>query len=198
MKKVFLGINMVLLWITIWNYWKFPITENMSLDLYNKKIYRRLIYNSIDPVVKGGHDLLFNINFSGEELDDAGRAYIKELTKIGDVWIGYVYSFDEIMDASPAYGSNPISEDEKVLKKYVDGHSGYFYVTSDETRYHLTKEEIMRKFNLKSLNFKNPKFYVDKFGTDRELSNWHKDNELPPLPPNKLKDKKRYGTCKTS
>ena len=33
----------------------------------------------------------------------------------------------------------------------------------------------MRKFNLKKLSLKNPRFFVDKFGTDRELSNWYRD-----------------------
>ena len=52
MKKVFLGINIILLWITIWHFYRFPITENMSLSLHNKKVYRRLIPNTIDPIVK--------------------------------------------------------------------------------------------------------------------------------------------------
>jgi len=75
-----------------------------------------------------------------------------------------------------------------VVKEYVNKHSGYFYVTSNETKYHLTKEEIMRKFNLKKLSLKNPRFFVDKFGTDRELSNWHKYTYE--LPQSKLKDEK--------
>lgn len=174
MKKVFLGINIILLWITIWYFYRFPITENMSLSLHNKKVYRRLIPNTIDPIVKSS-DLLFNINFGGEEQDDAGRAYVKGLMKNRDVWIGYVYSFDEIMEESPAYASNPPNGDELVVKEYVNKHSGYFYVTSNETKYHLTKEEVMRKFNLKKLSLKNPRFFVDKFGTDRELSNWYRD-----------------------
>ena len=174
MKKVFLGINIILLWITIWHFYRFPITENMSLSLHNKKVYRRLIPNTIDPIVKSS-DLLFNINFGGEEQDDVGRAYVKGLMKNGDIWIGYVYSFDEIMEESPAYASNPPNGDELVVKEYVNKHSGYFYVTSNETKYHLTKEEIMRKFNLKKLSLKNPRFFVDKFGTDRELSNWYRD-----------------------
>ena len=174
MKKVFLGINIILLWITIWHFCRFPITENMSLSLHNKKVYRRLIPNTIDPIVKSS-DLLFNINFGGEEQDDAGRAYVKGLMKNRDAWIGYVYSFDEIMEESPAYASNPPNGDELAVKEYVNKHSGYFYVTSNETKYHLTKEEIMRKFNLKKLSLKNPKFFVDKFGTDRELSNWYRD-----------------------
>ena len=174
MKKVFLGINIILLWITIWYFYRFPITENMSLSLHNKKVYRRLIPNTIDPIVKSS-DLLFNINFGGEEQDDVGRAYVKGLMKNRDVWIGYVYSFDEIMEESPAYASNPPNGDELVVKEYVNKHSGYFYVTSNETKYHLTKEEVMRKFNLKKLSLKNPRFFVDKFGTDRELSNWYRD-----------------------
>ena len=174
MKKVFIGVNIILLWITIWHFYRFPITENMSLSLHNKKVYRRLIPNTIDPIVKSS-DLLFNINFGGEEQDDAGRAYVKGLMKNRDAWIGYVYSFDEIMEESPAYASNPPNGDELVVKEYVNKHSGYFYVTSNETKYHLTKEEIMRKFNLKKLSLKNPRFFVDKFGTDRELSNWHRD-----------------------
>ena len=173
MKKVFLGINIILLWITIWYFYRFPITENMSLSLHNKKVYRRLIPNTIDPIVKSS-DLLFNINFGGEEQDDAGRAYVKGLMKNGDAWIGYVYSFDELIKESPAYASNPPNGDELVVEEYVNKHSGYFYVTSNETKYHLTKEEIMRKFNLKKLSLKNPRFFVDKFGTDRELSNWNK------------------------
>ena len=174
MKKIFLGINIILLWITLWHFYRFPITENMSLSLYNKKVYRRLIPNTIDPIVKSS-DLLFNINFGGEEQDDAGRAYVKGLMKNRDVWIGYVYSFDEIMEESPAYASNPPNGDELAVKEYVNKHSGYFYVTSNETKYHLTKEEVMRKFNLKKLSLKNPRFFVDKFGTDRELSNWYRD-----------------------
>ena len=174
MKKVFLGINVILLWITIWHFYKFPITENMSLSLHNKKVYRRLIPNTIDPIVKSS-DLLFNINFGGEEQDDAGRAYVKGLMKNRDAWIGYVYSFDEIMEESPAYASNPPNGDELAVKEYVNKHSGYFYVTSNETKYHLTKEEIMRKFNLKKLSLKNPRFFIDKIGTDRELSNWYRD-----------------------
>ena len=175
MKKVFLGINIILLWITIWYFYRFPITENMSLSLHNKKIYRRLIFNTIDSLVKDKNDLLFNINFGGEEQDDVGRAYVKGLMKNRDAWIGYVYSFDELIKESPAYASNPPNGDELVVEEYVNKHSGYFYVTSNETKYHLTKEEIMRKFNLKKLSLKNPRFFVDKFGTDRELSNWYRD-----------------------
>ena len=174
MKKVFLGINIILLWITIWHFYRFPITENMSLSLHNKKVYRRLIPNTIDPIVKSS-DLLFNINFGGEEQDDAGRAYVKGLMKNRDAWIGYVYSFDELIKESPAYASNPPNGDGLVVKEYVNKHSGYFYVTSNETKYHLTKEEIMKKFNLKKLSLKNPRFFVDKIGTDRELSNWYRD-----------------------
>ena len=174
MKKVFLGINIILLWITIWHFYRFPITENMSLSLHNKKVYRRLIPNTIDPIVKSS-DLLFNINFGGEEQDDVGRAYVKGLMKNGDAWIGYVYSFDELVKESSAYASNPPNGDELVVEEYVNKHSGYFYVTSNETKYHLTKEEIMRKFNLKKLSLKNPRFFVDKIGTDRELSNWYRD-----------------------
>ncbi|WP_315289724.1 hypothetical protein [Leptotrichia massiliensis] len=174
MKKVFLGINIILLWITIWHFYRFPITENMSLSLHNKKIYRRLIPNTIDPIVKSS-DLLFNINFGGEEQDDVGRAYVKGLMKKGDVWIGYVYSFDELVKESPAYASNPPNGDELVVEEYVNKHSGYFYVTSNETKYHLTREEVMRKFNLKKLSLKSPRFFVDKFGTDRELSNSYRD-----------------------
>ena len=188
MKKVFLGINIILLWFTIWHFYRFPITENMSLSLHNKKIYRRLIFNTIDSLVKDKNDLLFNINFSGEEQDDVGRAYVKGLMKNRDAWIGYVYSFDEIMEESPAYASNPPNGDELAVKEYVNKHSGYFYVTSNETKYHLTKEEIMRKFNLKRLSLKSPRFFVDKFGTDRELSNWHKYTYE--LPQSKLKDEK--------
>ena len=92
-----------------------------------------------------------------------------------DAWIGYVYSFDELIKESPAYASNPPNGDGLAVKEYVNKHSGYFYVTSNETKYHLTKEEIMRKFNLKKLSLKNPRFFVDKFGTDRELSNWYRD-----------------------
>ncbi|BBM39113.1 hypothetical protein JCM16775_1824 [Leptotrichia hofstadii] len=187
MKKVFLGINVILLWITIWHFYKFPITENMSLSLHNKKVYRRLIPNTIDPIVKSS-DLLFNINFGGEEQDDAGRAYVKGLMKNRDAWIGYVYSFDEIMEESPAYASNPPNGDELAVKEYVNKHSGYFYVTSNEMKYHLTKEEIVRKFNLKKLSLKNPRFFVDKIGTDRELSNWNKYSYK--LPQSKLKDEK--------
>ena len=187
MKKVFIGVNIILLWITIWHFYRFPITENMSLSLHNKKVYRRLIPNTIDPIVKSS-DLLFNINFGEEEQDDAGRAYVKGLIKNRDAWIGYVYSFDEIMEESPAYASNPPNGDELAVKEYVNKHSGYFYVTQNQTKYHLTKEEIMRKFNLKKLSLKNPRFFVDKFGTDRELSNWHKDTYE--LPQSKLKDAK--------
>lgn len=174
MKKVFLGINIISLWITIWYFYRFPITENMSLSLHNKKVYRRLIPNTIDPIVKSS-DLLFNINFGGEEQDDAGRAYVKGLMKNRDAWIGYVYSFDELVKESSAYASNPPNGDGLVVEEYVNKHSGYFYVTSNETKYHLKKEEIMRKFNLKKLSLKNPRFFVDKFGTDRELSNWYRD-----------------------
>ena len=187
MKKVFLGINIILLWITIWYFYRFPITENMSLSLHNKKVYRRLIPNTIDPIVKSS-DLLFNINFGGEEQDDAGRAYVKGLMKNRNAWIGYVYSFDELIKESPAYASNPPNGDGLVVKEYVNKHSGYFYVTSNETKYHLTKEEIMKKFNLKKLSLKSPRFFVDKFGTDRELSNRHK--YIYELPQSKLKDEK--------
>lgn len=100
---------------------------------------------------------------------------MKGLMKNRDTWIGYVYSFDELIKESPAYASNPPNGDGLVVKEYVNKHSGYFYVTSNETKYHLTKEEIMRKFNLKKLSLKNPRFFVDKFGTDRELSNWYRD-----------------------
>lgn len=193
MKKVFLGINIILLWITIWHFYRFPITENMSLSLHNKKVYRRLIPNTIDPIVKSS-DLLFNINFGGEEQDDVGRAYVKGLMKNGDAWIGYVYSFDELVKESSAYASNPPNGDELVVEEYVNKHSGYFYVTSNETKYHLTKEEIMRKFNLKKLSLKNPRFFVDKFGTDRELSNWHKYTYE--LPQSKLKDEKDIKNAK--
>ena len=193
MKKIFLGINIILLWITLWHFYRFPITENMSLSLYNKKVYRRLIPNTIDPIVKSS-DLLFNINFGGEEQDNVGRAYVKGLMKNEDAWIGYVYSFDEIMEESPAYASNPPNGDELVVEEYVNKHSGYFYVTSNETKYHLTKEEIMRKFNLKKLSLKNPRFFVDKFGTDRELSNWHKYTYE--LPQSKLKDVKDIKNAK--
>ena len=193
MKKVFLGINIILLWITIWHFYRFPITENMSLSLHNKKVYRRLIPNTIDPIVKSS-DLLFNINFGGEEQDDAGRAYVKGLMKNRNAWIGYVYSFDELIKESPAYASNPPNGDELVVKEYVNKHSGYFYVTQYETKYHLTKEEIMRKFNLKKLSLKNPRFFVDKFGTDRELSNWHKYTYE--LPQSKLKDEKDIKNAK--
>ena len=193
MKKVFLGINIILLWITIWHFYRFPITENMSLSLHNKKIYRRLIPNTIDPIVKSS-DLLFNINFGGEEQDDVGRAYVKGLMKKGDVWIGYVYFFDELVKESSAYASNPPDGDGLVVEEYVNKHSGYFYVTSNETKYHLTKEEVMRKFNLKRLSLKSPRFFVDKFGTDRELSNWHKDTYE--LPQSKLKDEKDIKNAK--
>ena len=100
---------------------------------------------------------------------------MKGLMKNRDTWIGYVYSFDEIMEESPAYASNPPNGNGLVVEEYVNRHSRYFYVTSNETKYHLTKEEIMRKFNLKKLSLKNPRFFVDKFGTDRELSNWYRD-----------------------
>ena len=193
MKKVFLGINIILLWITIWHFYRFPITENMSLSLHNKKIYRRLIPNTIDPIVKSS-DLLFNINFGGEEQDDVGRAYVKGLMKKGDVWIGYVYFFDELVKESSAYASNPPDGDGLVVEEYVNKHSGYFYVTSNETKYHLTREEVMRKFNLKKLSLKNTRFFVDKFGTDRELSNWHKDTYE--LPQSKLKDAKDIKNAK--
>ena len=193
MKKVFLGINIILLWITIWHFYRFPITENMSLSLHNKKVYRRLIPNTIDPIVKSS-DLLFNINFGGEEQDDVGRAYVKGLMKNGDAWIGYVYSFDELVKESSAYASNPPNGDELVVEEYVNKHSGYFYVTSNVTKYHLTKEEIIRKFNLKKLSLKNPRFFVDKFGTDRELSNWHKYTYE--LPQSKLKDEKDIKNAK--
>ena len=134
------------------------------------------------------NDLLFNINFGGEEQDDVGRAYVKGLMNKGDVWIGYVYSFDELVKESSAYASNPPNGDGLVVEEYVNKHSGYFYLTSNETKYHLTKEEIMRKFNLKKLSLKSPRFFVDKIGTDRELSNWNKYSYK--LPQSKLKDEK--------
>ena len=58
----------------------------------------------------------------------------------------------------------------------------------------MTKEEIMKKFDLKELKFKSPKFFVDKFGTDRELSNWYKYTYE--LPQSKLKDEKDVKAAK--
>ena len=46
----------------------------------------------------------------------------------------------------------------------------------------------MKKFNLKSLKFKNPKFYMDNFGTDRELSNRYRD--FNDIFPNKVSEEK--------
>lgn len=86
-----MGINIILLLITVLHFYTFPVTENMSLSLYNKKIYRRLIFDPID-------------------------SFAKE------------------------------KKDEKILKEYVNSHSEYFYVTSSEAKYHLTKEEIIKIF----------------------------------------------------
>ncbi len=51
-----MGINIILLLITVLHFYTFPVTENMSLSLYNKKIYRRLIFDPIDSFAKEKKD----------------------------------------------------------------------------------------------------------------------------------------------
>lgn len=169
--KIKIFLNVIALSIIILFYYKFPIFENKNLDLNS---------NSLKIVQEPEYNYgLYDINYY-----EYYSFSIDKLTFYKGNWIGHIYSDCRPMGSEEPmsveryiYRNNdfenpiPIILDSQQCENVKKNIVGYFYVNKEgKIFYHLTLEEIENKVKLKDFDFKNPKYFINKFGYNKGLN----------------------------
>lgn len=167
--KIF--FNAIILSAIVLFYYKFPILENKNLDLNS---------NSLKIVQEAEYNYgLYDINYY-----EYYSFSVKKLAYYKGNWIGYISSDCRPMESNEPmsadryiYRNNdfenpiPIILDNEQCKNVKKNIVGYFYVNKEgKIFYHLTLKEIKNKVKSKDFDFKNPKYFINKFGYDKGLN----------------------------
>ncbi|AMD95000.1 hypothetical protein [Leptotrichia sp. oral taxon 847] len=139
----------------------FPIKENTELKIGSYLL--TIDYNATVPEVS------FSLGNKG---------YLKNLNKIKDSWVGYIYDFDEAVLENLRAKEKLVSllEEKEVEKNKIEynKNSGYFIINSQNQLFHLTEEQAKEKLKVKNLNLKNPEKIIRKYGEKKEKSTFYK------------------------
>ena len=153
-------------------------------------VFLTIIYFSKNKVLAEliicGFILFFTINFfyiwfpikENTELKIGNKGYLKNLNKIKDSWVGYIYNFDEAVLENLRAKEELVSllEEKEVEKNKIEynKNSGYFIINSQNQLFHLTEEQAKEKLKVKKLNLKNPEKIIRKYGEKKEESTFYK------------------------
>ena len=171
MRKKFF-IHIVLLSLAIFFLTKIPKYENTLLQLNeNAKIERDYrIYND--------DTALFYLKSTNLKY----IIYVKELKKLGNIWVGNAYSYKEAYEKNSGFkwleddskSFNPEYNREQKEIKY-NKSTGYFIIDDKREIYGLSEEETKKLLNISSLKLKNPEKYINKNGERLRLTKLNQD-----------------------
>ena len=164
--------HIILLALIIFFLAKVPRYENTLLQLNeNTKIERDYpIYNDDTALF-----YLKSINLKY-------TIYVKELKKLGNIWVGNAYSYKEAYEKNSSF--KWLEDDSKSFnleynreQKEIEYNksTGYFIIDDKKEIYGLSKEETKKILNISSLNLKNPEKYINKNGERLRLTKLNQD-----------------------
>ena len=169
-KKIF--IHIVLLSLAIFFLTKIPRYENTLLQLNeNTKIER-------DYPIFDDDTALFYL----KSINLKYTIYVKELKKLGNIWVGNTYSYKEAYEKNSGFkwleddskSFNPEYNKEQEEIEY-NRSTGYFIIDDKKEIYGLSEEETKKILNISSLNLKNPEKYINKNGERLRLTKLNQD-----------------------
>ena len=171
MRKKFF-IHIVLLSLAIFFLTKIPKYENTLLQLNeNTKIER-------DYPTFNDDTALFYLKSTNLKY----IIYVKELKKLGNIWVGNAYCYKEAYEKNSGFkwleddskSFNP--EYNRELKEIEYNRStGYFIIDDKKEIYGLSEEETKNLLNISSLKLKNPEKYINKNGERLRLTKLNQD-----------------------
>ncbi len=92
--------------------------------------------------------------------------YLEGLDKINNNWIGYI---EEINFYEEKYGIKPET---------------YFWINGNKIEYNLDKKTLEKRLNLKEIKLRDAEYYVDKFGSKKEILYQYQLDEIGNLDEN--------------
>ena len=171
MRKKFF-IHIILLSLAIFFLTKIPKYENTLLQLNeNTKIER-------DYPIFNDDTTLFYL----KSINLKYTIYVKELKKLGNIWVGNAYSYKEAYEKNSGFkwleddskSFNPEYNREQKEIEY-NKSTGYFIIDDKKETYGLSEEEAKKILNISSLNLKNPEKYINKNGERLRLTKLNQD-----------------------
>ena len=171
MRKNFF-IHIILLSLAIFFLIKIPKYENTLLQLNeNTKIER-------DYPIFNDDTALFYL----KSINLKYTIYVKELKKLGNIWVGNAYSYKEAYEKNSGFkwleddskSFNPEYNREQKEIEY-NKSTGYFIIDDKKETYGLSEEEAKKILNISSLNLKNPEKYINKNGERLRLTKLNQD-----------------------
>ena len=169
-KKNF--IHIVLLSLAIFFLTKIPRYENTLLQLNeNTKIER-------DYPIFDDDTALFYL----KSINLKYTIYVKELKKLGNIWVGNTYSYKEAYEKNSGFkwledDSKSFNPEYNRKQKEIEYNksTGYFIIDDKKEIYGISEEETKKILNISSLNLKNPEKYINKNGKRLRLTKLNQD-----------------------
>ena len=171
MRKKFF-IHIILLSLTIFFLTKIPKYENTLLQLNeNTKIEG-------DYPIFNDDTALFYL----KSINLKYTIYVKELKKLGNIWVGNAYSYKEAYEKNSGFkwledDSKSFNPEYNRKQKEIEYNksTGYFIIDDKKETYGLSEEEAKKILNISSLNLKNPEKYINKNGERLRLTKLNQD-----------------------
>ena len=171
MRKKFF-IHIILLSLAIFFLTKIPKYENTLLQLNeNTKIER-------DYPIFNDDTALFYL----KSINLKYTIYVKELKKLGNIWVGNTYSYKEAYEKNSGFkwledDSKSFNPEYNRKQKEIEYNksTGYFIIDDKKETYGLSEEEAKKILNISSLNLKNPEKYINKNGERLRLTKLNQD-----------------------
>ena len=171
MRKKFF-IHIILLSLAIFFLTKIPKYENTLLQLNeNTKIER-------DYPIFNDDTALFYL----KSINLKYTIYVKELKKLGNIWVGNAYSYKEAYEKNSGFkwledDSKSFNPEYNRKQKEIEYNksTGYFIIDDKKEAYGLSEEEAKKILNISSLNLKNPEKYINKNGERLRLTKFYQD-----------------------
>ena len=171
MRKKFF-IHIILLSLAIFFLTKIPKYENTLLQLNeNTKIER-------DYPIFNDDTALFYL----KSINLKNTIYVKELKKLGNIWVGNAYSYQEAYEKNSGFkwledDSKSFNPEYNRKQKEIEYNksTGYFIIDDKKETYGLSEEEAKKILNISSLNLKNPEKYINKNGERLRLTKLNQD-----------------------
>ena len=171
MRKNFF-IHIILLSLAIFFLTKIPKYENTLLQLNeNTKIER-------DYSIYNNDTALFYLKSTNLKY----IIYVKELKKLGNIWVGNAYSYKEAYEKNSGFkwledDSKSFNSEYNREQKEIEYNksTGYFIIDDKKETYGLSEEEAKKILNISSLNLKNPEKYINKNGERLRLTKLNQD-----------------------
>ena len=171
MRKKFF-IHIILLSLAIFFLTKIPKYENTLLQLNeNTKIER-------DYPIFNDDTALFYL----KSINLKYTIYVKELKKLGNIWVGNAYSYKEAYEKNSGFkwleddskSFNPEYNREQKEIEY-NKSTGYFIIDDKKEIYGLSEDEIKEMLNISFLKLENPEKYINKNGERLRLTKFYQD-----------------------